>query len=147
MSVKKILEGYALTGVIMRGSNIKKDLRLLGYEIYSIVDLGISMGLLGDCLDRYLIRVNETFTSIKIIQQLFHYVKHLFSYDPNSIVMASFSLPCIVMESMIDIFRFIFIAIHGFTYIRQEAPKGELGLYIVSSNRNKIYRIKIRSPD
>ena len=39
---KKILEGYALTGVIMRGSNIKKDLRLLGYEIYSIVDLGIS---------------------------------------------------------------------------------------------------------
>jgi NADH-quinone oxidoreductase subunit D len=130
----------------MRGSNIKKDLRLLGYEIYSIVDLGISMGLLGDCLDRYLIRVNETFTSIKIIQQLFHYVK--FSYMHNiNLVMASFSLPCIVMESMIDIFRFIFIAIHGFTYIRQEAPKGELGLYIVSSNRNKIYRIKIRSPD
>ena len=39
---KKILEGYALTGVMIRGSNIKKDLRLLGYEIYSIVDLGIS---------------------------------------------------------------------------------------------------------
>ena len=39
---KKILEGYALTGVIMRGSNIKKDLRLLGYEIYSIINLGIS---------------------------------------------------------------------------------------------------------
>ena len=39
---KKILEGYALTGVIIRGSNIKKDLRLLGYEIYSILDLGIS---------------------------------------------------------------------------------------------------------
>ena len=39
---KKILEGYALTGVMLRGSNIKKDLRLLGYEIYSILDLGIS---------------------------------------------------------------------------------------------------------
>ena len=39
---KKILQGYSLTGVIIRGSNIKKDLRLLGYEIYSIVDLGIS---------------------------------------------------------------------------------------------------------
>ena len=39
---KKILEGYALTGVMIRGSNIKKDLRLLGYEIYSILDLGIS---------------------------------------------------------------------------------------------------------
>ena len=35
----------------------------------------------------------------------------------------------------------------GFTYIRQEAPKGELGLYILTDNRNKIYRMKIRSPD
>jgi NADH-quinone oxidoreductase subunit D len=39
---RKIMEGYALSGVMLRGSNIKKDLRLLGYEIYSIVDLGIS---------------------------------------------------------------------------------------------------------
>ena len=51
------------------------------------------------------------------------------------------------MESMIQTFTFIFIILHGFTYIRQEAPKGELGLYIVTDNRNKIYRIKIRSPD
>ena len=49
---KKILEGYALSGVMLRGSNIKKDLRLLGYEIYSILDLGISYGSKGDCLDR-----------------------------------------------------------------------------------------------
>ena len=39
---RKIMEGYALSGVMLRGSNIKKDLRLLGYEIYSKVDLGIS---------------------------------------------------------------------------------------------------------
>ena len=52
-----------------------------------------------------------------------------------------------IMESMIQTFRFIFILVHGFTYVRQEAPKGELGLYIVSDNRNKIYRMKIRSPD
>ena len=36
------MEGYALSGVMLRSSNIKKDLRLLGYEIYSILDLGIS---------------------------------------------------------------------------------------------------------
>jgi NADH-quinone oxidoreductase subunit D len=39
---KKILEGYALTGVIMRGSNIKKDLRLFGYSIYSIIQFAIN---------------------------------------------------------------------------------------------------------
>jgi NADH:ubiquinone oxidoreductase subunit D len=52
-----------------------------------------------------------------------------------------------LMESMIITFRFIFILVHGFSYVRQEAPKGELGLYIVSDNRNKVYRMKIRSPD
>ena len=52
-----------------------------------------------------------------------------------------------IMESMIITFRFIFILVHGFSYVRQEAPKGELGLYIVSDNRNKVYRMKIRSPD
>jgi len=52
-----------------------------------------------------------------------------------------------IMESMIITFRFIFILVHGFSYVRQEAPKGELGLYIVTDNRNKIYRMKIRSPD
>ena len=51
------------------------------------------------------------------------------------------------MESMIEYFRFIFILVHGFTYIRQEAPKGELSLYLITDNRNKVYRCKIRSPD
>ena len=63
---------------MLRGSNIKKDLRLLGYEIYSIINLGISYGSKGDCLDRYLIRVNESLQCIKIIQQLFHYFKFYF---------------------------------------------------------------------
>ena len=35
----------------------------------------------------------------------------------------------------------------GQTIVRQEAPKGEWGLYIVSDDRNKPYRVKIRSPD
>ena len=35
----------------------------------------------------------------------------------------------------------------GETYVTQEAPKGELGLYIVSDNTNNPYRVKIRSPD
>ena len=51
------------------------------------------------------------------------------------------------MESMIHSFRFIFLLIIGQTQSRQEAPKGELGLYIVSDNRNKVYRLKIRSGD
>ena len=48
------------------------------------------------------------------------------------------------MESVIYNLQF---CINGQTYLRQEAPKGELGLYIVSDNTNKVYRVKIRSPD
>ena len=49
---KKIIETYALTGPIIRGSNIKFDLRLLGYEFYNNLELGVTAGAKGDCLDR-----------------------------------------------------------------------------------------------
>jgi NADH:ubiquinone oxidoreductase subunit D len=47
-----MIEGYALTGVLMRGSNIKKDLRLLGYEYYESIRFSVVTGVKGDCLDR-----------------------------------------------------------------------------------------------
>jgi len=67
--------------------------------------------------------MNESLESVKIIQQLF------LSFSTDCI-------PCIVssavMESMIEGFRFITNLMLGETYLRQEAPKGELGLYIGS---------------
>ena len=47
-----MIDPYALTGVLMRGSNIKKDLRLLGYEYYSSIRFDVVVGVKGDCLDR-----------------------------------------------------------------------------------------------
>ena len=49
---KKMIEPYALTGVLIRGSNIKKDLRLLGYEYYSSIRFDVVTGVKGDCIDR-----------------------------------------------------------------------------------------------
>ena len=41
---KKILETYALTGVIMRGSHIKKDLRIrMGIESKKSISISISI--------------------------------------------------------------------------------------------------------
>ena len=54
------------------------------------------------------------------------------------------------MESMIHYFKLVTegqTLPKGETYVTQEAPKGELGLYIVSDNTNNPYRVKIRSPD
>ena len=64
-----MIEAYALTGVIIRGSNLKKDLRLLGYELYALLSWGVPTATTGDWLDRYLIRMNECLESVKIIQQ------------------------------------------------------------------------------
>ena len=136
-----MIEAYALTGVIIRGSKIKKDLRLLGYEYYSNIEFGVITGVKGDCLERYLIRMNECLESVKIIQQL----NNEQSPSPHHCNLIRNNL----MELMIH--RFIFglshNIVHGQTYLRQEAPKGELGFYIVSDNTNKVYRVKIRSPD
>ena len=54
------------------------------------------------------------------------------------------------MESMIHQFKLISegqTLPMGNRYVRQESPKGELGLQIVSDNTNNPYRVKIRSPD
>jgi len=60
-----------LTGVLLRGSNIKIDLRLIGYEYYSNIRFNVVTGVKGDCLSRYLIRMNEMLESVKIIQNRF----------------------------------------------------------------------------
>jgi NADH:ubiquinone oxidoreductase subunit D len=82
--------------------------------------------------------MNESLESIKIIQQMFH----SFNYNPTNN-----NIKLCLMESLIQGFRFIFLLVHGETMIRQEAPKGELSLYLITDNRNKVYRCKIRSPD
>jgi len=70
-----MIEAYALTGVLIRGSNIKKDLRLLGYEYYDPIRFDVLTGVQGDCIDRYLIRMNECLESVKIIFQCIQSVK------------------------------------------------------------------------
>ena len=66
---KQMINGFSLTGVLLRGSNIKIDLRLIGYEYYSNIRFNVVTGVKGDCLSRYLIRMNEMLESVKIIKQ------------------------------------------------------------------------------
>ena len=164
-----MIEPYALTGVLIRGSNIKKDLRLLGYEYYSSIRFDVVTGVKGDCIDRQLIRMNECLESVKIILQcikslkvfiiLYNY-KKIISYFHNQKGQHK-QIRCKVktpdkyefktnMESMIHYFKLVTegqTLPKGETYVTQEAPKGELGLYIVSDNTNNPYRLKLRSPD
>lgn len=73
---------WAFSGVMLRGSGVLWDLRLIeAYDNYNLFNFSIPVGLNGDCYDRYLIRVEEMRESISIIFQSINILKYL---DDNS---------------------------------------------------------------
>ena len=142
---------YGFSGVLLRGSGIKWDLRKTQpYEIYDKVPFNVSLGKNGDCFDRYLVCMNEMRESLKI-------VKFCIQTLPNGPVKSpdyKFNPPMRnemknSMEALIHHFKYY---TEGFkvpkkkTYIATEAPKGEFGVFLVSDGTNKPYRCKIKAP-
>jgi NADH:ubiquinone oxidoreductase subunit D len=58
---------YGLSGLIARSANIFIDARLTGYEFYQSLLYSLFISSIGDCLDRYLLRLNEMIESNRII--------------------------------------------------------------------------------
>ena len=56
---KYVIEVYALSGVVVRANDFRKDLRLVGYSYYSRIEFNVVVGIKGDSMDRYLVRMNE----------------------------------------------------------------------------------------
>jgi NADH dehydrogenase (ubiquinone) Fe-S protein 2 len=142
---------YGFSGVMLRGSGIKWDLRKQQpYEVYSKINFDICVGKYGDCYDRYLIRINEMRQSILIIQQCLNDLPlGSFKSDDKKIVSPLKEEIKNSMESLIHHFKFYsegFTVTRGETYIATEAPKGEFGVFLVSNDSNKPYRCKIKAP-
>lgn len=137
---------------MLRGSGIPWDLRKLRpYDNYDMVDFTVPVGFIGDCYDRYLVRVEEMRQSVKIINQGLLNIgvgpvhvcdKKIGSKSTRSQIKYS-------MEGLIHHFK-IYSQCYNVgaaeTYMSVEAPKGEFGVTIVSNNTNKPYRCKIRAP-
>jgi NADH dehydrogenase (ubiquinone) Fe-S protein 2 len=150
VSSKKATD-WGFSGVMLRGSGIVWDLRKTQpYEIYPEIDFSIPVGNNGDCFDRYLIRVEEMRQSINIIEQCFNLI------EPGSIKSSNFKMGTSYraemkssMEALIHHFKTYtegFILPSGEIYSATEAPKGELGVYLVSNGSDKPYRCKIKAP-
>ena len=141
------------TGPMLRGSGIAWDLRKKQpYEVYDRMDFDIPVGVNGDCYDRYLVRVEELRQSTRIIRQCVDWLKA----NPGPVMVAERKVRAPRreemkddMESLIHHFKFFtegFCVPEGETYAAVEAPKGELGVYLVSDGANKPYRLKVRAP-
>ena len=150
LSYKEALD-FGCSGVILRGSGYFWDIRKTEpYEIYDILQFKSYIGYFGDCYDRYLIRVSEMFQSCNIILQSLNLLKKgSFYINNNKFFFPSKTNMKFSMESLIHHFKLFTEGIvlpKNDIYVSTEAPKGEFGIFLVSSNNNRPYRCKIKAP-
>lgn len=154
VTAKKAIE-FGFSGVLLRGSGISWDLRKnIPYEIYSeISEFSVPIGSTGDCYDRYIIRIEEMRQSLIIIEKS---VEKLNSCQDNNLKSFNFKTNYPYrqeiknsMESVIHHFKFFtegLVLPSSETYTATEAPKGEFGVYLISNNKEKLFRSKIKAP-
>lgn len=142
---------FGFSGVLLRSSGVYWDLRKMNqYEIYDQLDFGIPLGKVGDCYDRFLIRVEEMRQSIKIIYQCINNMPkgdfRLNEFKVGTLSRGGFKYN---MENLIHHFKLYsegFSINKGLIYACSEAPKGEFGVFLVSDSTNKPYRCHIKAP-
>lgn len=158
---------YGTTGVVLRSTGEKKDLRFIKsdcYSFYWFLNMQSYLGKRGDCYDRFLIRIREMYESVNIIFQVisqlttsletngkgnfnfFSFYEQIYGKSFNKMFR---STKYNSMEFLIEHFKYYSDGIEvpkGYSYKAVEAPKGELGVTIVSDGSNKPYRCKLRSP-
>jgi NADH-quinone oxidoreductase subunit D len=122
---------YGVSGPMLRGSGIKWDLRRNDpYSVYDRFDFNIpvgegTMGTVGDCWDRYYVRVLEMEESLRIVEQA---LDQLPAGDVSSAIPKRIKPPV------------------GQIYSRVENPRGELGYFIISNGQPNPFRVKVRAP-
>ena len=142
---------FGLTGPVLRGSGVDYDVRKVeAYGAYGKVDWEVPVGKNGDTYDRYWVRMEEMRQSARIIRQcLAQMPEGPIVGDAPQVIPPPKQKVMRDMESMIHhfiIFTQGFKPPKGETYCAIEAPKGELGFFIISDGSPRPYRLKIRAP-
>ncbi len=128
----KVAINYGVSGPSLRGSGVEWDLRKDDpYSIYDRFEFDVivgkgEMGTLGDCWDRYIVRVWEMEESLKIIEQALDQMPD--EGDVQEAIPKKIRPPA------------------GEIYCRTETPRGELGYYIITDKSTTPFRVKARAP-
>jgi NADH-quinone oxidoreductase subunit C/D len=118
---------YSVSGPSLRASGVPYDIRRADpYSIYDRFDFDVAVRYNGDTYDRYLIRIDEIRQSLRILQQA---IKQI----PEGEIQAGKALYQPKVPA-------------GEAYGRIEAPKGELGYYVVSTGKPNPWRYHVRAP-
>ncbi|MBM3213536.1 NADH-quinone oxidoreductase subunit D [Candidatus Poribacteria bacterium] len=123
---------YGWTGPNLRGSGVKWDLRKdEPYGIYDRFEFDVPVGETGDCWDRYFVRMEEFRQSVRIVRQALHQME---------------SSGLLQSDEIMGKVRGTIRPPAGVVYSRTEAPRGDLGFYIVCDGTEYPQRLKVRSP-
>jgi len=117
-----------ITGPMLRACGVNYDIRKVDkYGIYGRLSFRVPLGEHGDVYDRYMIRILEMRESLKILEAVLRDIPEGPIVDPKAKLRGFRPKP-------------------GEAYGRIEAPKGELGFYLISDGSPNPYRYRVRPP-
>jgi NADH-quinone oxidoreductase subunit D len=140
-----------VTGPILRATGVDWDLRKeIPYCDYESYEFDVPVAQHGDAYDRYVVRVEEMRQAVRIARQA------LDRLQPGPVRTADRK---VVPPPKHELFTSMEAVIHHFklwteglkpppgeAYVGVEAPRGELGMYVVSDGSGKPRRVHMRSP-
>jgi NADH-quinone oxidoreductase subunit D len=142
---------YSFSGPNLRACGVDYDVRVANpYSSYQDFDFNIPIGKVGDTYDRYMVRYDEMFQSLRIIQQAmdkmpagdFHADVPDFYLPPKEDVYNN-------MEALIYHFKIVMGEMDvpkGEVYHAVEGGNGELGYYLISDGGRTPFRLHMRRP-
>ena len=148
---------YGFTGPNLRAAGVDYDVRVhTPYSSYEDMDFIIPVGKTGDCYDRFLVRNEEMWQSLSIIEQAYQKVQEfkgaeaeVFHADSPAYYLPEKKDVYTKMEALIYHFKIIMGETNipaGEVYSSIEAANGELGFYLVSDGGRTPYRLHFRRP-
>jgi NADH-quinone oxidoreductase subunit D len=154
MTPEEVLD-WGWSGPMARGSGVDWDLRRDNpYSSYEEFEFEVPLGnKAGDTYSRYLVRLAEMLQANRIVAQA---LEKIAQTEPGDIKCAD---PRVSLPPKERVYNEIEALIHHFLIIQDgirppvgevyqaiEAPKGEMGFYIISDGGPKPFRVKVRTP-
>lgn len=148
---------YGFTGPNLRASGVDYDVRIhTPYSSYEDFEFTIPVGTTGDNYDRWLVRSQEMWQSLSIIEQAYQKVQafkgaeaEIFHADVPEYYLPEKKDVYTKMEALIWHFKIIMGEIDipaGEIYHSVEGGNGELGFYLISDGGRTPYRLHFRRP-
>lgn len=148
---------YGFTGPNLRAAGVDYDVRVhTPYSSYEDLEFTIPVGKTGDCYDRFLVRNEEMWQSLSIINQAYKKVQEfkgveaeVFHADVPAYYLPEKEDVYTKMEALIYHFKIVMGETDipaGEVYCPVEGGNGELGFYLITDGGRTPYRLHFRRP-